>query len=66
MWKFYFIFFFTTSTTITTSNITYGSNLTATLQDTYSGVVAWQVTSTNTEPTTGWETITKSNIVTFN
>ena len=46
--------------TITASNITYGSNLSITLADAYSGVVGWQVTSSSTAPTSGWTSVTKT------
>ena len=46
--------------TITASNINYGSNLSITLADAYSGVVGWQVTSSSTAPTSGWTSVTKT------
>ena len=43
-----------TKPTITASGITYGQNLSITLKDANSGVTGWQVTNSNTAPTSGW------------
>ena len=50
----------TVSPAITANNIAYGETLSIRLQDSLSGVVAWQVSSSSTEPSTGWTTITST------
>ena len=50
----------TVSPVITANNIAYGETLSIRLQDSLSGVVAWQVSSSSTEPSTGWTTITST------
>ena len=47
----------TTKPTITADNITYGQDLTIKFKDNLSGVTGWQVTDSNTAPTSGWEEI---------
>ena len=50
-----------TKPTITASNITYGQNLSITLKDSASKVVAWQVTGSSTTPTSGWTDISETD-----
>lgn len=49
-----------TPPTISATNVSYGSKSVLTVQDTGSGVVGWQVTTTTTVPTSGWTDITNT------
>ena len=51
----------TTKPTITASNITYGDILSIRLQDDHSGILAWQVNQSSTEPTSDWDKVAKTN-----
>ena len=44
---------------ITVNNITYGENLVIRFQDNLSGVSAWQISQSSTEPISGWTEINK-------
>ena len=55
----------TAKPTITADNIEYGETLNIRLQDALSGVVAWQINESSTEPTTGWTTITSTKDTTI-
>ena len=49
-----------TKPTVSATSVTYGSQSVLTVQDNLAGVVGWQVTSSATEPTSGWTTITNT------
>ena len=53
-----------TKPTITANNITYGDSLGIRLQDNRSGVVAWQINTSSSEPTSGWTSINNTTDIT--